>query len=65
MKYRMKKSQDRNEKKLSANIYIDKHITDFNELIHVGAKLICEKIGFPIKKKSKPGWKIRLETQTK
>ena len=37
-----------------------------NELIYVGAKLVCEKIGVSIKstnKKSKPGWEIRGETQ--
>ena len=44
------------------------NITKLNELIYVGAKLVCEKIGIPsqsIKKKSKPGWEIRLEMQMK
>ena len=51
------------------------NITELNELIYVGEKLVCEKIGIlsrrkvnwdPLtKKKSKPGWKIRLETQIK
>ena len=44
------------------------NITELNELIYAGAKLVCEKIGIPsksTKKKSKPGWGIRLETQIK
>ena len=44
------------------------NITELNELIYVGAKLFCEKIGIPsksTKKKSKPGSEIRLETQIK
>ena len=35
------------------------NITELNELIYAGAKLICEKIGIPsesTKTKSKPGW---------
>ena len=43
-----------------------KDITDLKELIHAGAKLICEKIGIPHKttnRYSKPGWDIRQETQ--
>ena len=39
-------------------------ITELNDLIYVGAKLICEKIGVPLKttdRKSKPGWELRLE----
>ena len=44
---------------------LTKRITELNELIDTGAKLICEKIGVPLKntEKSKPGWEIRLETQ--
>ena len=44
------------------------NITELNELIYAGAKLVCEKIGILSKstmKKSKPGWEIRLETQIK
>ena len=44
------------------------NITKLNELIYVGAKLVCEKIRIPsksTKKQSKPGWEIRLETQIK
>ena len=44
------------------------NITELNELIYSGAKLICEKIGIPSKsteKQSKSGWEIRLETQIK
>ena len=42
------------------------NITDSNELIYAGAKLVCENIGIPSKNtkaKSKPGWEFRLETQ--
>ena len=42
------------------------YITDLNELIYAGAKLVFEKIGIPsksTKKQLKPGWEIRLETQ--
>ena len=44
------------------------NITELNKLIYAGVKLVCEKIGIPAKsskKKSKPGWEIRLETQIK
>ena len=44
------------------------NITELNELIYAGAKLVCEKIVIPskiTKKQSKPGWDIRLETQIK
>ena len=44
------------------------NITDLNELIDAGAKLVCENIGIPSKNtraKSKPGWEFRLETQIK
>ena len=44
------------------------NITELNELIYAGAKLVCKKIGIPSKStktQSKPGWKIRLETQIK
>ena len=37
------------------------NITELNELIYAGTKLVCEKIGIPLKstkKKSKPGWEI-------
>ena len=43
-----------------------KNTTELNEILYAGAKLVCEKIGVPLKsmnKKSKPGWEIRLETQ--
>ena len=42
------------------------NITDLNELIYAGAKLVCENIGISSKNtkaKSKPGWEFRLETQ--
>ena len=41
-------------------------ITELNELIYAGAKLVCEKIGIlskSTKKESKLGWEIRQETQ--
>ena len=44
------------------------NITDSNELIYAGAKLVCENIGIPSKNskaKSKPEWEFRLETQMK
>ena len=44
------------------------NITEINELIYAGTKLVCDKIEIPsksTKKKSKPGWEIRLETQIK
>ena len=44
------------------------NITELNELIYAGAKLVCENIGTPsksTKKQSKPGWEIRLESQIK
>ena len=44
------------------------NITELNELIYAGAKLVCEKIGIPsiiTKKQSKLGWEIRQETQIK
>ena len=44
------------------------NITEINELISAGVKLVCEKIGILskiTKKKSKPGLEIRLETQIK
>ncbi len=43
-------------------------IIELNELIYARAKLVCKKMGVPfksMKKKAKPGWEIRLETQTK
>ena len=42
------------------------NITDLNELIYAGEKLVWENIGIPSKNtkaKSKPGWEFRLETQ--
>ena len=41
------------------------NITELNELIYAGAKLVCEKTEVPsksTKKQSKPGWEIQLET---
>ena len=43
-------------------------ITELNELIYAGEKLVSEKIGVPLKitnRKSKPGWELRLELQIK
>ena len=43
-------------------------ITELNELIYAGAKLVSEKIAIPsksTKEESKPGWEFRLETQIK
>ena len=44
------------------------NITELNELIYAGRKLVCEKIGIPSKRtkeKSKLGREIRQETQIK
>ena len=44
------------------------NITELNDLIYAGEKLVCEKNGVPTKitkKPSKPGWEVRLETQIK
>ena len=44
------------------------NITELNELIYAGAKLVRENIGIPLKstkKQQKPGWEIRLESQIK
>ena len=48
--------------------YILIYLTELNELIYAGVKLVCEKIWIPAKstkKQSNPGWEIRLETQIK
>ena len=42
------------------------NLTELNNLIYTGVKLVCEKIGIPsksTKEKSKPAWEFRLETQ--
>ena len=44
----------------------ENNITELNDLIYAGAKLVCEKIGVPLKTtdgKFKPGWELRLELQ--
>ena len=44
------------------------NITELNDLIYAGAKLVCEKIGVPLKttdRKSKPGWEFRFESHIK
>ena len=44
------------------------NITELNELIYAGAKLVCENIGIPsksTKKQQKLGWEIRLKSQIK
>ena len=44
------------------------NITELNELIYAGAKLVCANIGISSKspkKEQKPGWEIRLESQIK
>ena len=49
--------------------YISRNnITELNDLIYAGTKLVCENSGVPAKstkKPSKPGSKVRLETQIK
>ena len=42
------------------------NITNLYELLHVGAKVVRENLGNPIKTRkqnSNPGWEIRIETQ--
>ena len=39
------------------------NITELNELIYAGEKLVCEKTRIPSKNTKKQGWEIRLETQ--
>ena len=44
------------------------NISELDDLIYAGVKLICGKIGVPLKntkKESKRGWEIRLETQVR
>ena len=44
------------------------NITELNELIYAGAKLVCEKIGISsksTKNQSKPEWEMRRELQIK
>ena len=44
------------------------NITELNELIYAGEKLVGKKIGIPsksTKEKSKPGWEFQQETQIK
>ena len=38
------------------------NITELNELIYSGVKVVCEK---STKNKSKPGWEIQVETHIK
>ena len=68
-KHSIENNQDGNEKINHVLTYIPiKIITDLNELINAGAKLVCEKIEVSLKntnKNSKPGWEIRLEMQIK
>ena len=44
------------------------NITELNKRIYAEGKIVCEKLGIPsksMKKESKPGWEIRLETDIK
>ena len=44
------------------------NMTELNELIYTGAKLVCNNIDVPLKntnRNSKPGWEIWLEMQKK
>ena len=64
----MKDTEDRNGKKINQILphIPTNNITELNELIQAAGKLVCENIGTlakTTKKKSKPGWEIRLETQ--
>ena len=53
--------------KLLPNIPTD-NVTELNELIYAGTKLVFDKIGVPLRntdRNIKPGWGIRLEVQVK
>ena len=42
------------------------NITELNDLIYAGSKLVRDKIGIPLKKlkrNTKPGWRISLDGQ--
>ena len=44
------------------------NFTELNEEIYAGTKLVCDKIGVPLrnlKRNAKPGWRIFLEGQVK
>ena len=63
--WRIVKAETNKENQVLTYIPTNK-ITDLNELIYAGAKLVCENIGITSKNtkaKSKPGWEFRLETQ--
>ena len=67
-KPRLEKSQGRNwkKKKLIINTYLNEQHHRIKKLIYAGVKLVCAKIGVPLKntiRNSKPGWEIQLETQ--
>ena len=60
-------SETENVNKLLTNIPSN-DITELNDLIYEGEKIVCEKIGVPMKtreRKSKPGWEVRHESQIK
>ena len=63
--WRTVKSETEKVNNLRTNITTN-NITELNDLIYVGAKLVCEKVRIPLKttdRKSKPGWELRLESQ--
>ena len=65
--WRTVRSEAEKVKDLLKNISTN-DITELNDLIYTGAKLVCEKIGFPLKttnRKSKPEWEHRIESQIK
>ena len=64
-KPRLEKSQGRNWKNKLLTCTSMNNISELNELIYAGAKLVCAKIDVPLKnmkRNSKSGWEIRLET---
>ena len=61
------KSETEKVNNLLTNIPIN-DITELNDLIYAGAKLVCEKIGAPLKttdRKLKPGWELKLDSEIK
>ena len=65
-KPRLKNNQGKNWKnKLTINAYLN-NLTELNEPIYAGAKLVSDKIGAPLKNTNrnlKPRRKIQLESQ--
>ena len=64
-----KKKTTKNKKNNELLTHIlTKHISELNELIYAGVKLVCDKISVPLKntnRSSNLGWENQLETEKK